>query len=511
MRSNFFTFENWESLTSLIDFPLWLRVSHLINVIFITLLIRSGIEILSAHPKLYTNDKAIDGKEWIKFSRKKMPKDRLWTSTDEETKFSSWIALPGRSNLGLGRHWHFFSIIFWIANGVAYYVLLFATGLWQTLIPTSWSIFPEAIKASLGMFSGQLPTPPSGSLFDPIQQLSYAGVIFILGPLMLLTGSAMSPAVGARFPWYPKIFRGRQVARSIHFLCLIAFILFIIVHTLFVVVDGFQSNMANIILGGGEVSLATATIFILMYFIVVVVIHVWATEHSLLRPRQIQVGLGRVIEPIRHSLFGKVVSRENFKESEITPYFRVNGRPPKTEEYSRLKEEGFANWNLRVYGLVEKELSLSLQDIRNMKKETQITEHSCIQGWTAIGKWSGISLEFLMGLCRPKSNARYVVFHSLGTGERDEYGHGDPTKEYYEVIDIELAKHHQTMLAYEMNGEPLSAEHGAPLRLRVETQLGFKMVKWLRSIEFVEDYRSIYDGQGGYREDVSYYGIGASI
>ncbi len=142
-------------------------------MIFITLLIRSGLEILSAHPKLYTNDKAIDGKEWIKFSRKKMPKGKLWTSTDEETKFSTWIALPGRSNLGLGRHWHFFSIIFWVGNGVAYYILIFATGLWRTLIPTSWSFFPEAVKTMISMAGGHL--PPLGNPFDPAQQTRLRG------------------------------------------------------------------------------------------------------------------------------------------------------------------------------------------------------------------------------------------------------------------------------------------------------------------------------------------------
>ncbi|MGI0080569.1 MAG: molybdopterin-dependent oxidoreductase, partial [Nitrososphaerales archaeon] len=336
-------------------------------------------------------------------------------------------------------------------------------------------------------------------------------VIFILGPLMLATGAAMSPAVGARFPWYPKIFRGRQVARSIHFLCLIGLILFIIGHITLVVLDGFQFNMANIILGGGELSLTLATISFLLYFIVVIVIHIWATEDSLRRPRQIQVGLSKVIEPVRHALFGRAVSRENFKESEISPYFRVNGRPPETDEYKQLAKNNFSSWNLRVYGLVEKGLLLSLVDLAAMKKETQITEHSCIQGWTAVGKWKGVSVIFIMGLCHPKPNARYVVFHSLANGERDEYGHGNPAREYYEAIDIELAKHHQTILAYEMNGKPLPMEHGAPVRLRVETQLGFKMVKWLHSIEFVEDYKRIGDGQGGYREDVQFYGIGASI
>ena len=114
------------------DFPFWLRFAHFINIIFITLLIRSGIEILSALPKLYFNDHAKPGSEWIKFTKKKLPKDRLWISLDEEESFSSWVALPGHKNLGLGRHWHFSSIIFWIANGAAYYILLFTSDEWQT-------------------------------------------------------------------------------------------------------------------------------------------------------------------------------------------------------------------------------------------------------------------------------------------------------------------------------------------------------------------------------------------
>ena len=94
------------------DFPFWIRFAHFINIIFITLLIRSGIEILSALPKLYWHDDCRPGTEWIKFTRKKMPEDRMWISLDEEESFSSWVALPGRKNLGLGRHWHFFSIVF---------------------------------------------------------------------------------------------------------------------------------------------------------------------------------------------------------------------------------------------------------------------------------------------------------------------------------------------------------------------------------------------------------------
>src|ERR687884_1499970 len=120
-----------------IDFPFWLRFAHFINLIFITLLIRSGIEILSALPKLYFNDDAKPGSEWIKFTSKKIPKDKLWISLDEEESFSSWLALPGHKNLGLGRHWHFLCDGGWLLTGIAYYSLLFITGEWHRLVPQS--------------------------------------------------------------------------------------------------------------------------------------------------------------------------------------------------------------------------------------------------------------------------------------------------------------------------------------------------------------------------------------
>ena len=118
----------------------------------------------------------------------------------------------------------------------------------------------------------------------------------------------------------------------------------------------------------------------------------------------------------------------------------------------------------------------------------QITEHSCIQGWTAIGEWGGVRIKYIISLCKPLPQVRYVVFYSY------QYTDG---AQFYEAIYLELAKRHQTILAYEMNGKPLSVPHGSPLRLRIETQLGFKMVKWLKSIEFVSDYKSIGMGQGG--------------
>jgi methionine sulfoxide reductase catalytic subunit len=484
-----------------IDFPSWLRFAHFINLIFITLLIRSGIEILSALPKLYFNDDATPGSEWIKFTRKKMPKDKLWISLDEEESFSSWIALPGHKNLGLGRHWHFFSMIFWFANGVAYYILLFTSGEWIRLIPTSWDIFPQAVKDA--MIYATLHFPPQGDPYNPLQQLTYFGVVFLLGPFMIATGAAMSPAIAARFPRYQKIFRGRQVARSLHFLGMVAFILFIIVHIIMVSVERFPENMGNIILGNEEgISLGIAIGLFALLVVSVAIVHVWATGISLKKPRLTQNILDIIIMPVKQVLFSKAESKQQFHRSEVSPFFRINGLPPDTEEYKELAENNFANYNLKVYGLVERPSEFSLTDLYLMHKQTQITEHFCIQGWTAIAEWTGVSMTDIIELCKPTPNARYVVFHSYQITDGNEF---------YEVIDLELAKHIQTILAYEMNNEALTIPHGAPLRLRVETQLGYKMVKWIRSIGFVSDYKNIGMGQGGHREDHMYYSRGAGI
>ncbi len=486
-----------------IDFPVWLRFAHFINLIFITLLIRSGIEILSALPKLYFNDDAKPGSEWIKFTRKKMPKDKLWISLDEEESFSSWIALPGHKNLGLGRHWHFFSMIFWFANGVAYYILLFTSGEWIRLVPTSWSIFPEAFSIALKYASFQLPPEPIGSIYNSLQQLTYFGVVFLLGPFMIATGAAMSPAIAAQFPWYQKIFRGRQVARSLHFLGMLAFVLFIIVHITMVTVERFPENMGNIVLGNGEgVSLGIAIGLFALLVVSVIIVHVWTTGISLKKPRLTQNMLDVIIMPLKQILFSKAQSKQQFHRSEVSPFFRINGLPPDTKEYKELVENNFANYNLKVYGLVERPSGFSLSDLYSMNKQTQITEHFCIQGWTAIAEWAGVSMTDVIELCKPTSNAHYVVFRSYQITNGDEF---------YEVIDLELAKHPQTILAYEMNSETLSIPHGAPLRLRVETQLGYKMVKWIKSIEFVSDYKNIGMGQGGHREDHMYYSRGAGI
>jgi DMSO/TMAO reductase YedYZ molybdopterin-dependent catalytic subunit len=196
-------------------------------------------------------------------------------------------------------------------------------------------------------------------------------------------------------------------------------------------------------------------------------------------------------------LAGKNRLAQEFSEREISRYFKPNGNPPPmTMEYLANAAADWPGWKLEVAGSVEESQSLALRDLKQMPSRTQITRHDCVEGWSAIAKWKGVPLAEIISRARPKPEARYVIFHCMDT---DSQGNA-----YYESIDVDDALHPQTILAYEMNGKPLPIEHGAPLRLRVETQLGYKMAKYVQRIEFVASVREIGRGKGGYWEDQGY-------
>ena len=232
-----------------LDFPVWLRVEHWLNVLFLTLLIRSGHEILASYPKLFWRDDSRPGTEWARFTRKTMPTDKLYDTLDEEESWSPAISLPGRKMLGMGRHWHFVAVLGWIATGVAYVALLFGTGQWHRYIPTSWEVFPTAWNDLLTYLSFDLPPLLPGQPLDGIQKLTYAAVIFLLAPFQILTGAAQSPAIEARFPWYVRLFGGRQSARSLHFLGLVAFLAFVVVHVTMIALWGWGELNSLMIFG----------------------------------------------------------------------------------------------------------------------------------------------------------------------------------------------------------------------------------------------------------------------
>jgi sulfoxide reductase catalytic subunit YedY len=485
-----------------LGFPAWLRVAHLINLFFIGFLVRSGIQILGAYPRLYWNENCTPGTEWLKLTRKRLPTDRVWTTLEQEEDVSPWLAQPGGNSLGIGRHWHFFSVLIWILNGVVYVALLFITGEWQRLIPTSWSIVPDAWRTFLTYATFHTPPASDFHPYDPLQQLTYAAVVFLLGPFLILTGAAQSPAIQARFPWYARLFGGRQGARSLHFLGLLAVVAFTVLHTALVFITGIGHNFGDIVLGYHGRDEALAVRIGLSVIAVIFILYGLSAWYSRAHPRAVQRALHTVIGPVLALLSYRTRSRQEYKREEISPVFLVNGDQPATPEYLEQLWADFAGYRLEVRGLVGRPLSLSLDELRALPKQTQITKHNCIQGWTGIAEWGGVRLRDVLERCQPASNARFLIVTSYSLDKS-----GQP---FYESLAVDLARHPQTLLAYEMNGAPLSLAHGAPLRLRVETQLGFKMVKWVRSIELVEDYASIGAGMGGSREDNMYYEQSAS-
>jgi DMSO/TMAO reductase YedYZ molybdopterin-dependent catalytic subunit len=186
-----------------------------------------------------------------------------------------------------------------------------------------------------------------------------------------------------------------------------------------------------------------------------------------------------------------------FGAAEMSPVFRSNGTSmPSGNTYRDHLARGFADWRLSVGGLVGRPLSLSLAQLRAMPVRTQITRHDCVEGWSAIGKWHGTPLNALLEASGLRQGARYVVFHCA-----DTIG-GRP---YYESIDLVDAFHPQTILAWGMNDRLLPVANGAPLRLRVERQLGYKHAKYIMGIEAVESLRPIYGGRGGFWEDSGDY------
>lgn len=487
-------------------FPLFVIITHGLNILWMSLLMRSGIEVLSSMPKLYWNDGCHPGREWARFSAKQYGADsrRAWTSLDEEEQWNPVIALPGRSNLGLGRHWHFLTVQFWILTGAVYVLAVFASGYWRYLIPTDWAIFPQAVRDIGTYLHFQLAPQLPGEPFDTAQKLAYGAVVFVLAPLQIASGAAMSPSVLARFPWYGKLFGGKQGARSIHFLGLCAFAGFVVVHVLMVIVHGIPGEFAKIVLGSENANHTLATIVGSLGLLTIIVLNVAATVFSRLQPRRTQLLLGVVVHPFEYLISRMArTSRQRYHRRDISEYHRVNGYPPTTEDYKTMAATGFADYRLPIGGLVARPQRLSLPELAEIGWQRQITNHNCIQGWNAIAEWGGVPLADLIDHVQPADTATHVVFYGMDdkglTEGHGRYGH------YYEAVPIEIARTPQALLALEMNRAPLPVEHGAPARIRLETQLGYKMVKWVKAIEFVDDPTRIGMGQGGYREDQLFY------
>jgi sulfoxide reductase catalytic subunit YedY len=495
-----FTFAELHNSAVQPGFPAWLRIAHYANFLLMTLIICSGLSILWDHPRLYRSVHCTPDTEWIRFTPVKVPEDRLWTANDDQRYLSPWLGLPGyRHTIGLARHWHFVSDFLWIITGMVYVALLFAGGHWIRLAPTSYHIVPAAWATFVHYATFHLPPEPNGFYrYNALQQISYFGVVFVLAPLSLLTGIAMSPAFDNRFKWYPKLFGGRQSARSIHFLILAAYVVFIIIHVSLVFATGYLRNMNHIVRGTDDTNPQG---LILGLVGIAMVVAACAAAHWLSwnRPRAVQQAAKRTVNLLLVGWLNPLEPKAEYAREDISPRFWPNGQLPTSEEWNRLVAEDFQGFRLRVHGLVDHPVELSLEEIKAMAKQEQITMHHCIQGWSGVAEWGGLSMSALIDLVRPRPEAKVGVFYSFGVGHS-----GSP---YYDTQTLENLRHSQSLLAYEMNYGPLGPVYGAPLRLRVENQLGYKMVKWIKSIEFVATERDVGQGYGGIKEDEEYFDL----
>jgi methionine sulfoxide reductase catalytic subunit len=481
--------------------PAWVRAQHFLNLFFLTFIIRAGAQILADHPRLYWTRHSTPGKEWLRM-QKQVPDAPLWTAKQDSLTLPKHIGLPGlRHSIGLARWWHLGIDTLWLANGLVFYALLFASGEWRRIVPTSWRVFPDALSVALQYLSLRWPTDDSWIAYNGLQMIAYFITVFVAAPLALVTGLGMSPALSTRFHGLSRRL-SIQTARSLHFLVLCWFLAFTFIHVTLVFATGVLRNLNHVYAGNDSRGWGGFGMFAVS-MILLAVAWLAATPLTLRHPRWVQRVGYALIGPAQR-LFEHLDAKPGTDtEKDVSPYFWHNGKYPETAEYRALFDGAFENYRLRIRGLVENPVELSLADLRALPRHQQITQHFCIQGWSGVAKWGGVSMRTVLELVKPKPEAKWVVFYSLGDG-------ADGGR-YYDAHPIEQMRYHLTMLAYDMNDAPLSYGHGAPLRLRNEVQLGFKQVKWIAGIEFVANYADIGGGHGGYNEDHEFFGYRQSI
>jgi len=481
--------------------PAWLSWQHFFNIFLMTFILRSGLQILVDHPRLYFTRNCTPGKEWLRI-RGPVPDDPFWTAKDDSVELPRHIGLPGiRHSIGLARWWHLGMDMLWLLNGAVFYVLLFATGEWRRIVPTSWEVFPDAVTVLIRYLSLDWPNDDGWVAYNSLQLLTYFLTVFVAAPLALLTGLAMSPALSTRFGRIGKAF-DIQFARSLHFLVMLWFLLFIGIHITFVVTTGALRNLNHMFAGRDDSSWIGFGVFTVA-MVVVVLGWVAATPFTFRHPRVVERVGYALVGPVQRLFEYADAKPGAYSDRDISPYLWHNGTYPDSAEYRHLYDTGFRDYRLRISGLVRRPVELSLEDLHALPYHEQTTQHFCIQGWSGVAKWGGVSMRTVLDLVEPLPEAKWVVFYSLAEGS------GGGT--YYDAHAIEQMGHHLTMLAYDMNGAPLTYGHGAPLRLRNELQHGFKHVKWVAAIEFVADFAEVGGGHGGYNEDHEFYGYRQSL
>ena len=414
---------------------------------------------------------------------------------------------------GPGRYLHFLAAWVSVFTGLVYVSIgLASRHIGRNLLPARSDLTLGAIRDVIRKhLRFERSSEAELASYNALQRLSYTAVVFVVLPLMIWTGLAMSPGVTSVFPFVVSVLGGQQTARTLHFFAASALLLFLFVHVAMVFLTGFKSRMRAMITGQS----ATATL------------GVARARRGLSRRQLIQAGLGTVagvgafgaavrtasrcgLIPANHrGVYGlsetltyagqrfltklPSMARE-FDRSQISKVIPVNGKAPTTEPFQKLLAGGFADWRLQIDGMVARPGSLSLAELRGFPSRTEIVHQACEEGWSFIAEWTGVPLAYVLERVGIHPDARYVFFFTFDG--------------WWDSLDMDDALHPQTLLAYAMNGPELPLDHGAPLRLKVARQLGYKSLKYLTRITVTDSAAGIGDGlgSGGPSAGYSWYG-----
>ena len=351
-------------------FPAWLRLQHFLNLFFMTFIIRAGLQILADHPRLYWKRDCTPGTEWFRF-QKAVPAGRVWTAKDDSVTLPAWLGIPGiRHSIGLARWWHFSITLLWMINGIVFYALLFTTGQWLRLVPTTWEVIPNAASTALQYLSLTFPADHSWLRYNSLQQITYFITVFIAAPTSIVTGLMQSPAISNRLGWVGRALN-RQRARSIHFIALCWFLFYILAHVTLVFITGARANLNMMFAGVNGDSWSGVLVFVPAMALVAATW--WLASPFTLRHARLVQHVGAFMARPFNSVTQWWDPTSQLAEQDISPYFWPNGTMPTSAEFDQLVKDSFVHYRLRIDGLVEQPAEFSYAELKAMPKQEQIT------------------------------------------------------------------------------------------------------------------------------------------
>jgi DMSO/TMAO reductase YedYZ molybdopterin-dependent catalytic subunit/thiosulfate reductase cytochrome b subunit len=455
------------------------RLTHWLSALCFLVLLLSGVAILLAHPRLYWGETgAVGGPSLF------------------DLPLPFVLKVPIR---GPGRYLHFLAAWVMVVTGLVYVAWSLRTGhVFRDLLPAARELnlraIVEVVRGHLRFERGREADLAS---YNVLQRIAYLKVVFLLLPAMIWTGLAMSPAAVSVFPWLASLLGGQQTARTLHFFVAASLVLFVVVHVGLVWITGLRPRVRAMVAGWSEArteargargftrrDLMKTGVSALAGMGALGIAWRFADRCGLVPANHRGLyGLSETLTYAGQRLLTRLPSMaREFDRSQISKVIPVNGPAPKDEAFQRLRQGDFAEWRLQVDGLVARPGSLSLAELRSLPSRTQVTHQACEEGWSFIAEWTGVPLAHVLEHVGIRPEARFVFFFTFD--------------HWWDSIDMEDALHPQTLLAYGMNGGDMPADHGAPLRLKVARQLGYKSLKYLTRMTVTDRAQGIGDGLG---------------